>query len=215
MVEQGKTTWLLLGEAARRLNVHPTTLRRWAANGDIPVMVTPGGHRRFAAADVEQIAQSQHGAQRIPDIKEVFTSEALQKTRNELGQPEQQAWLTRFSDEERARHRQLGKRLMGVMLQYVSQQDDTTGLVDEAGRIGIEYGKAALQMGTPLTDALKASMFFRDALVDTTLHLPEKVRIRPEAKSRLLHRINKILNTVQLAIAEVYDGDKTDRLSGS
>ena len=215
MVEQGKTTWLSLGEAARRLNVHPTTLRRWASNGDIPVMVTPGGHRRFAPADVERIAQSHHGVQRVPDIKKIFASEALQKTRREIGQPEQQAWLTRFSDEERARHRQLGKRLMGVMLQYVSQQDDATELVDEAGRIGIEYGKAALQMGTPLRDALKASMFFRDALVDTTLHLPEKVRIRPEAKSRLLQRINEILNTVQLAIAEVYDGDKTDRLSGS
>ena len=214
-MEQGKTTWLSLGEAARRLNVHPTTLRRWASNGDIPVMMTPGGHRRFAAADVDRIAHSQHDVQRIPDIKAVFTSEALQKTRNEIAQPERQAWLTRFTDEERARHRQLGKRLMGVMLQYVSQQDDVTELVDEARRIGIEYGKMALRMRSPLTEALKASMFFRDALVDTTLHLPEKVRIRSEAKSRLLHRINEILNTVQLAIAEVYDGDKTDRLSRS
>ncbi|MCZ6765332.1 MAG: helix-turn-helix domain-containing protein, partial [bacterium] len=77
MVEQGKTTWLSLGEAARRLNVHPTTLRRWASNGDIPVMVTPGGHRRFAPADVERIAQIHHGVQRVPDIKKIFASEAL------------------------------------------------------------------------------------------------------------------------------------------
>ena len=39
--------WLTLSEAAEQLGVHPTTLRRWADNGDIPVSVTPGGHRRF------------------------------------------------------------------------------------------------------------------------------------------------------------------------
>jgi len=215
MEDQGKTRWLSLGEAARRLNVHPTTLRRWASNGDIPVMVTPGGHRRFASSDVDLVAQNQHGAQRVPDIRNIFATEALQNTRKEIGQAEQLPWLARFSDEEREWHRDVGKRLMGVMLQYVSQQDDETALVDEARRIGVEYGKAALRTELPLADALGASMFFRDALVDTTIHLPEKVRIRPEAKSRLLHRINEILNSVQLAIAEVYDDDKTSRLPGS
>ena len=38
--------WLSLKAASKKLNVHPTTLRRWADNGDIPVMLTPGGHRR-------------------------------------------------------------------------------------------------------------------------------------------------------------------------
>ena len=40
--------WLTLSQAAQELGVHLTTLRRWADNGDIPVMLTPGGHRRFA-----------------------------------------------------------------------------------------------------------------------------------------------------------------------
>jgi excisionase family DNA binding protein len=42
--------WLSLNEAAQQLGVHPVTLRRWADDGEIPVMVTPGGHRRFAVA---------------------------------------------------------------------------------------------------------------------------------------------------------------------
>ena len=46
------SAWLTLSQAARFLDVHPTTLRRWANNGDLPAMVTPGGHRRFAAIDL-------------------------------------------------------------------------------------------------------------------------------------------------------------------
>ena len=55
-------TWLPLSLAAARLNVHPTTLRRWADNGDIPFLLTPGGHRRFAVSDIEEFASSQQTA---------------------------------------------------------------------------------------------------------------------------------------------------------
>ena len=40
-------------EAARALNVHPTTLRRWAESGIVTVTAqTAGGHARW---DVEQV----------------------------------------------------------------------------------------------------------------------------------------------------------------
>ena len=39
-------------EAAKMLNVHPETLRRYAEKGDIDSERTPGGHRRFREADV-------------------------------------------------------------------------------------------------------------------------------------------------------------------
>lgn len=32
--------------------VHPTTVVQWANNGRLPHFRTPGGHRRFAEADV-------------------------------------------------------------------------------------------------------------------------------------------------------------------
>ena len=49
--------WLPLGQAANRLGVHPTTLRRWADKGDIPFFLTPGGHRRFAVSDLDAFAE--------------------------------------------------------------------------------------------------------------------------------------------------------------
>ena len=49
--------WLSLKQAADRLGIHPTTLRRWADSGEIPVMLTPGGHRRFAISDIERFSE--------------------------------------------------------------------------------------------------------------------------------------------------------------
>ena len=40
--------WLSLGQASALLNVHSSTLRRWADGGLVPHQRTPGGHRRFS-----------------------------------------------------------------------------------------------------------------------------------------------------------------------
>ena len=47
------TLWLTLGEASRMLGVDPDTLRRWADNGKVDVLKTPGGHRRFLRESIE------------------------------------------------------------------------------------------------------------------------------------------------------------------
>jgi len=47
---------LSLQEASERLHVHADTLRQWADRGRIRTFRTPGGHRRFQAADVEALA---------------------------------------------------------------------------------------------------------------------------------------------------------------
>ncbi|MCB9434622.1 MAG: helix-turn-helix domain-containing protein, partial [Ardenticatenaceae bacterium] len=54
---QTTETWLPLKQAASLLDVHPTTLRRWADSGDIPVLLTPGGHRRFALSDIQAFTE--------------------------------------------------------------------------------------------------------------------------------------------------------------
>src|SRR3989337_580452 len=47
--------WLTLGEACRLLGVDESTLRRWADGGHVRVFRTPGGHRRFAESDVQEL----------------------------------------------------------------------------------------------------------------------------------------------------------------
>ncbi|ONH55440.1 hypothetical protein CcI49_28360 [Frankia sp. CcI49] len=48
-------------EVQRELRISPSTLRRWANDGDIEVVRLPSGHRRYPAAVVTAIRR------RIPD----------------------------------------------------------------------------------------------------------------------------------------------------
>jgi len=50
-----KVAKMRLAEAAEMLGVHPETLRRWADEGKVPYVRTPGGERRFASEDIEAV----------------------------------------------------------------------------------------------------------------------------------------------------------------
>jgi len=213
-MDANQEKWLSLKEASKRLNVHPTTLRRWADNGDIAIMLTPGGHRRFSSLDIDQFAQNRHGLRRVSGIEQVWADKALTATRQELVSQNKPHWLESLDEESRQRSRLVGQQLMALTLQYISNGEDES-LLDEARKIGYEYGHNCQQMRMPLTDALQASMFFRDTMIETALTLPENVNIRPEANMRLLRRINTLLNTVHLAVAEVYDAANNDFVPGA
>ncbi len=49
--------WLTLGQAARYLGVAQSTIRRWADDGRVRAFYTPGRHRRFRLADLEQLIE--------------------------------------------------------------------------------------------------------------------------------------------------------------
>ena len=48
---------LTISEAARRIGVHPNTLRMWADKGIVGHVKLPSGYRRFPAAEVERVRQ--------------------------------------------------------------------------------------------------------------------------------------------------------------
>lgn len=50
-------TGLTTQQAALRLGVTPSTVKRWAEQGRLTTTTTAGGHRRFSAQDVERLRQ--------------------------------------------------------------------------------------------------------------------------------------------------------------
>lgn len=49
--------YLRIGEVAALLGVNPQTVRRYAEQGKLAVIVLPSGHRRFAREDVERLLE--------------------------------------------------------------------------------------------------------------------------------------------------------------
>lgn len=197
--------WLSLKDASKKLGVHPTTLRRWADAGEIPVLLTPGGHRRFAVADVERFAEGRRRLKVVSGLEQMWAEQALTQARREIVAHPDEHWLAAFNEEDREHKRQLGRRLMGVMLQYVASSESDEKLLEEACTIGRAHAENGLKQGLSLVQALQAMLFFRDTMVEVAVQLPEVAHVRPEANQHLLRRINTLLNAVQLAIADTYE----------
>ena len=201
---------LSLGEAAQRLGVHPATVRRWADRGDIEVHLTAGGHRRFRLSAVQGMLEKQGTDQNAPGApaadRDELATRAISVTRSEIPRHVDERWMLGMSEKEREEKRMLGRRLVGLMMQYLSTEDgDGEEVLSEARAIGRLYARTALQGGMELADALKATMFFRDHLVESAILIPEASRDRPDVSKRVYRRINEFLNAVQLAVAGVYD----------
>lgn len=199
-------TYLSLSEASRLLGVHSTTLRRWADAGNVPVFVTPGGHRRFAVADIEALSTRRPIGSEA--LAHTWAQRAVDQARTELQRVDQQpAWLAHLSDEERGTWRRVSLQLMGVVLRYVGAQGDQEDatLLAEARAIGADYAANARRSQMSLATALEAALFFRDSLVEAAMDLPEQVKQNPAASTRLLRRISQVLNAVQLAVVSCYE----------
>ena len=49
--------YIRTAEAAKILRVSPKTVSRWAKEGKLPFLRTLGGHRRYPAAEIRQLAE--------------------------------------------------------------------------------------------------------------------------------------------------------------
>ncbi len=209
MGEYDETSYLSLSAASHILGVHATTLRRWADAGAIPVYTTPGGHRRFARRDLEALA-----ARRTLPTRAMSSSSwavrALAQARSDMSasQPPQR-WLAHIDEADRATWRRIGQQLMGVVLHYLHSPSEE--VLNEARRIGTAYAEEARRVAMPLTAALEAALFFRDSLVDSAMQLSGEVHPHPDEHARLLRRISRIANEVQLAVAASYEAPPANR----
>src|SRR3972149_10564474 len=95
--------------AAELLGVHPTTLRRWADAGKIPVAPPPGGHRRFTRADIEAFVARRKRLRTIGSLEQVWADRAMEATRRDLHLSNvRPTWIDAFDEETREFHRVLG-----------------------------------------------------------------------------------------------------------
>lgn len=202
MAKANEGEWLTLERASKRLGVHATTLRRWADQGAIDYFLTPGGHRRFSVAAIEQFARDRQRS-RLPSTREqAFAERTIARARRDLPMQE---WQTVYTEHDREISRCLGRRLLGLILQFVSRSDEGHELLTEAYLIGREHARLGQQMGQPLNNLLKTINFFRMTLIEVAiLHLLGTSRAGPEEHARLLRRIERIIGEVQSGVVETY-----------
>ena len=192
---------LTLKAAAEHLGVHPVTLRRWSEDGKIETIRTPGGHRRFPMSEIVRLRSR---ASDQPGLDASFRERAMTQTRADL-KDVQSAWAVTANEDELEEKRLLGRRLMGLLMQYVAAADgEGADVLDEARVVARIYAKGIVASGVSLSDALRATNFFKDHILESAVVLPDSSSRRPESNRRVFRRLNEFLNEIQLVIADAY-----------
>ena len=132
---------------------------------------------------------------------------ALGRARLEIsgGRLEREAWYRGFDDAAKERLRELGHRLMTLLLQALGEEPDGAGLARHARKLGREYSDAGLSQGTSLADALRAFLFFRDYIFEDLIDLAS----RTESEENLdpldvYRRLSAVTNEMLVSMVETF-----------
>ncbi len=199
--------WLSLSQASKWLGVHPTTLRRWADAGDVPCFRTPGGHRRFRAADLQAWVQKTQTTALAPPAESLVRN-AVRLARQEMAQRQvfHEPWYTAFEqDRERQQMRDTGRRLFGLAVQYLGRTQGRESIAQEGQRIGEFYGQRCAQSGISLVDTGRAFFFFCEALLQAVSPLGVD-RAQYDAEDVRIHfQLRQFLDQVMYACLAGYE----------
>lgn len=199
------TRWITLGQACKLLGVNESTLRRWADAGHVRSFRTPGGHRRFSEDDLRSLVAGQGPAAREPYTS--ISSMALSRIRRRLQRGRSQAapWHAALSEDQREKMRPLGRRLVGLVSEYLTKGARRSRLAEEAREIGQEMGRELARDGMPMRDFLEGFTFFRKGLDDTAMEVSQKSDLSSEEAVEVWELLSSLADQVLMAIAEAYD----------
>ncbi len=158
--------WMSIGHACRLLGVNAATLRQWTASGKLHAYRTPGGHRRFSAAELA--ALSQHDAASLAAVEEGVVAQLRDRYRN-LAHSEiaHEGWLGDIGPEARSRYHALGDELLALLAEFLrGPSSKRNRAIERARAIGAEYGVLARGAGVDTAQAVEAYLVFRRPLLD-------------------------------------------------
>lgn len=209
MSEQSE--WISLGEAAKLLGVHPTTVRNWADQGDIPFRRTPGRHRRFERAALQAwAADRKNKAKERPSANtnaQVLVEYALGHTRFgvEEGELAQQDWYEQMSEASIAQLRQFGRRLLEALLRHLEDSTPEAEELKRAEVIGHDYADMLQAENLTLVQAVKGFIYFDNFLIESVVQMmAPNMSANPSEWSDLLQQINAFTNMVLLTMISDY-----------
>ncbi|MFN2236824.1 MAG: helix-turn-helix domain-containing protein [Anaerolineales bacterium] len=195
--------WLSLSEVAKILGVHPSTVRNWANQGQIPVHRTKGGHRRFKQSEVVLWQQTQQTND--SNEAQLVVKNALKLTRFHIteGHLQNENWYQKLDEDARIKYRLSGRNLMSGLLAYLSATG--TEADAEARSLGYEYATRGRHYDLDILDATQAFLFFRNTLFEAMLAVYEAASINSsQAWSDMFRKVNSFTDKILTTLLETY-----------
>lgn len=210
----GSDDLLSVSAAADLLGVHVGTIRRWTDDGKLPEVRTAGGHRRIPRAAVDHLlregaAEPAPVASALPAVGDLadqaWAEHALVHARFGVRSHSGSTWNQALTDTDRSENRENGRRLMGLLLQHVAGGGDEEARWMEVRRLARLYAEQMRARGLSQSEALRATLFFRDSLTESTAYYPHLHEQSTADQVALVRKVNGFMNEVQVTIAEHYE----------
>jgi len=194
--------WVTLGRACEILGVDESTLRRWADAGRLRVYRTPGGHRRFSLGNLQELLNGD-GRGRNAQIGRM----AFARIRQELKRAKERpgGWYTSLSSNDMQRFRDLGRRLVEMVGEYMDKRTRRPELLEEAHDIGVAYGRILIGAGLPLPSAVEAYIGFRKTIDETTHQASTRESLPTTDALDVCGQVHALGDQVLLGIAAAYE----------
>ena len=208
MSEQSE--WVSLGEAAKLLGVHPTTVRNWADQGDLPFRRTPGRHRRFQRSILEDWAARNKLTDKPPGSAhhaQVVVEYALGHTRFSVGEGDMrtQGWYEKLSPDAVESLRLVGRKTLELLLRHLEDAIPEGMEFEGAHELGVEYAELLKGEGLTLPQTVRGFVYFDDFLIESVIQMmAPNMSSSPSEWSDLLRQINAWTNEVLIAMTAHY-----------
>ncbi|HEY3247361.1 MAG TPA: helix-turn-helix domain-containing protein [bacterium] len=195
---QTSDRWLALGEASRFLGVDITTLRRWADAGQVRTFRTPGGHRRFAAADLSDFVRRRHSASaRLADVIGPDGTALLSAAQSRRIRT--QRWYRAVGASQVTSIGYSCRALMAALAAFLARSSPPSRRQGESAARALGAQVAAL--GLSAADATEAFLYFRRAIAGA---VSGRLPLTPDRKLQSVRRIDAFFNRMQLVMMEAY-----------
>jgi excisionase family DNA binding protein len=201
--------WLSIHEACRLLGVDQSTLRRWSDSGKVPVFRTPGGHRRYAEAELlalvgngsRRFERQRIQARQLADqSRSGFVDEFWRTARSSR-------WYRSYTVSQLDDLRRLGRRLVDLAIRYASTAGgpERQSLIDEGRTIGQQYGRVGAIVGLSAAEAVEAFLYFRAPVINNLTVLNDGVRMGTSSMLRVSAEVGTFLDQVLLAMVREHE----------
>lgn len=152
------------------LGVHPSTLRQWADAGKIHTVRTPGGHRRFAESDVRALLEPESLE---PSSIQMLVHGIVGRSRMDIsgGKLDEQPWYQRFDETGKAEYRELSRKLLALLVQYLTQPVERPALLEDVRVFGRNLADRAMLGRLKLVEAVSAALYLQDFLMDGIIQM--------------------------------------------
>jgi len=198
-----KQSFVSISEASHILGVSETALRYWTDEGKVKAFITPGGHRRYAVAELKKFMATH---QKIPGIRELIAElESTTELHREIVRGTANTpWSRQLDGAALKELAGLGRRLHYAIISYVTKpkkREETLALVKE---IGGEFGETLVRLGLPLTDAVTAFIRHRDPIMDAVTHTMKQNEVVSERVVEAPALVAHVMDEALLALVAAH-----------